>query len=114
MVSTGVVAAMISTHVSGKVIAMWMPILVFFYMTFEHSVVNMFLFPSALIMGGGFSIADYFIWNEIPTVLGNLVGGLLFTGLTLYSTHARMAPSRRKERASAAPVPANAETAQSA
>ena len=26
------------------------PILVFFYMTFEHSVVNMFLFPSALIM----------------------------------------------------------------
>src|SRR5207253_5303401 len=62
MVSTGVVAAMISTHGSGKVIAMWMPILVFFYMTFEHSVVNMFLFPSALIMGGAFSISDYFIW----------------------------------------------------
>src|SRR3954469_24593016 len=94
MVSTGVVAAMISTHVSGKVIAMWMPILVFFYMTFEHSVVNMFLFPSALIMGGKFSIADYFIWNEIPTVLGNMVGGLLFTGLTLYTTHIRTAPSR--------------------
>ncbi|MCB2077549.1 MAG: formate/nitrite transporter family protein, partial [Novosphingobium sp.] len=31
MVSTGVVAAMMSTSVSGKVIAMWMPILVFFY-----------------------------------------------------------------------------------
>ena len=46
MVSTGVVGAMISTSVSGKVIAMWMPIMVFFYMTFEHSVVNMFLFPS--------------------------------------------------------------------
>src|SRR5712691_2136013 len=73
MVSMGVVGAMISTSVSGKVIAMWMPILVFFYMTFEHSVVNMFLFPTAMIMGGGFSIADYFIWNEIPTVLGNLV-----------------------------------------
>ncbi|MEO8183147.1 MAG: formate/nitrite transporter family protein [Deltaproteobacteria bacterium] len=94
MVSTGVVGAMISTHVSGKVIAMWMPILVFFFMTFEHSVVNMFLFPSALIMGGAFSIADYFIWNEIPTVLGNLVGGIAFTGLTLYSTHVRTAPKR--------------------
>ena len=46
MVSTGVVGAMISTTVSGKVIAMWMPIMVFFYMTFEHSVVNMFLFPA--------------------------------------------------------------------
>ena len=95
MVSSGVVGAMISTHVSGKVIAMWMPIMLFFFMTFEHSVVNMFLFPSALIMGGEFSIADYFIWNEIPTVLGNLVGGIAFTGLTLYSTHMRTAPSRK-------------------
>ena len=94
MVSTGVVGAMISTTVSGKVIAMWMPIMVFFFMTFEHSVVNMFLFPSALMMHGNFSILDYFIWNEIPTVLGNLVGGLAFTGLTLYTTHVRTAPKR--------------------
>ena len=94
MVSTGVVGAMISTTVSGKVIAMWMPIMVFFGMTFEHSIVNMFLFPSALILGGKFSIMDYLIWNEIPTVLGNLVGGLAFTGLTLYATHMKTAPRR--------------------
>ncbi|MBZ0325879.1 MAG: formate/nitrite transporter family protein [Alphaproteobacteria bacterium] len=94
MVSTGVVGAMISTTVSGKVIAMWMPIMLFFAMTFEHSIVNMFLFPSGLLMGGNFSIMDYLIWNEIPTVVGNLVGGLAFTGLTLYSTHARTAPRR--------------------
>lgn len=94
MVSTGVVGAMISTTVSGKVIAMWMPIMVFFAMTFEHSVVNMFLFPSALLMGGNFSIRDYIVWNEIPTVVGNMVGGLAFTGLTLYSTHVRTAPKR--------------------
>jgi len=94
MVSTGVVGAMISTSVSGKVIAMWMPIMVFFYMTFEHSVVNMFLFPSALIMHGNFSIADYLVWNELPTVLGNMVGGLAFTGLTLYSTHIKTTPKK--------------------
>ena len=95
MVSTGVVGAMISTTVPGKVIAMWMPILVFFYMVFEHSVVNMFLFPSGLMLHAKFSIMDYFIWNEIPTVLGNLVGGLAFTGLTLYATHVRTAPKQR-------------------
>ncbi|HEY8519861.1 MAG TPA: formate/nitrite transporter family protein [Gammaproteobacteria bacterium] len=94
MVSTGVVGAMISTSVSGKVIAMWMPVMVFFAMTFEHSIVNMFLFPSALMMGGGFSVIDYLVWNEIPTVLGNLVGGIAFTGLTLYSTHFEAAPKR--------------------
>jgi formate/nitrite transporter len=94
MVSTGVVGAMISTTVPGKVIAMWMPILVFFYMVFEHSVVNMFLFPSGLMLHAKFSIMDYFIWNEIPTVLGNLVGGLAFTGLTLYTTHVLTKPKR--------------------
>jgi len=94
MVSTGVVGAMISTHVSGKVIAMWMPIMVFFYMVFEHSIVNMFLFPAGLLLGAQFTWLDYLLWNEIPTVLGNLVGGLSFTGLTLYATHVRTSPKR--------------------
>jgi len=95
MVSMGVVGAMISTHVSGKVLAMWMPIMLFFFMGFEHSVVNMFLFPFAMIMGGDFSVADYLVWNEIPTALGNLVGGLAFTGLTLYTTHVRTGAKRK-------------------
>ncbi|MGH1427327.1 MAG: formate/nitrite transporter family protein [Arenicella sp.] len=94
MVSMGVVGAMISTNVSGKVIAMWMPIMLFFFMAFEHSVVNMFLFPFGIIVGGDFSVMDYLIWNEIPTVLGNLVGGLAFTGLTLYTTHVRTGAKR--------------------
>ena len=95
MVSTGVVGASMSTSVSGKVIVMWMPIMLFFYMVFEHSIVNMFLFPIALMMGGEFTVSDYFIWNEIPTVLGNLVGGITFTGLMLYSTHYKTSKSRK-------------------
>lgn len=104
MVSTGVVAAMMSTSVPGKVIGMWMPIMVFFYMGFEHSIVNMFLFPSGLLLGAQFSIRDYMIWNEIPTVIGNMVGGITFVGLTLYMTHGRTAP--RTDAVPAAGVPA--------
>lgn len=87
MVSTGVVAAMMSNSVSGKIMAMWMPILVFFYLGFEHSIVNMFLFPSGIMLGGEFTWADYFLYNEIPTVIGNLVGGLTFVGAMIYATH---------------------------
>ena len=94
MVSTGVVGAMMSSSVSGKVIAMWMPILVFFYMGFEHSIVNMYLFPSGLMLGGDFSLMDYLIWNEIPTIVGNLVGGLAFVGLAVYVTHVRTGTRR--------------------
>lgn len=96
MVSTGVVGAMMSDSLPGKVIAMWMPIMVFFYLGFEDSIVNMFLFPSGLLLGGDFTIGDYLVWNEIPTILGNLVGGLTFVGLVIYATHFRTAPSRRR------------------
>ena len=43
---------------------MWMPIMVFFYMGFEHSVVNMYLFPSGLLLGGKFTFMDYLIWER--------------------------------------------------
>ena len=85
MVSTGVVGAMISTTVSGKVIAMWMPIMVFFLYDLrafhrEHVFVS---FRVAVGRRHFSTFMDYLIWNEIPTVVGNLVGGLAFTGLTL-------------------------------
>jgi formate/nitrite transporter len=94
MVSMGVVGAMISTSATGKMLAMWMPIMLFFFMGFEHSIVNMFLFPFSMIMGGGFTIMDYLIWNELPTVLGNMIGGFVFVGLPLYYTHVRTNPER--------------------
>ncbi|WP_017220428.1 formate/nitrite transporter family protein [Moritella dasanensis] len=95
MVSMGVVGAMISTSATGKMLAMWMPIMLFFYMGFEHSIVNMFLFPFSMIMGGEFTLMDYLIWNELPTVLGNLAGGLLLVGLPLYITHVKTSAQRK-------------------
>ncbi|SDG72529.1 formate/nitrite transporter family protein [Microbacterium pygmaeum] len=94
MVATGVVMAMVAKDVPGKIMAMWMPIMLFFFMGFEHSIVNMFLFPSGLLLGGDFTIGDYLIWNEIPTVLGNLVGGLLLVGIPIYVTYGRTKASR--------------------
>ncbi len=95
MVSMGVVAAMITTDTIGKIWAMWMPIMLFFFMGFEHSIVNMFLFPFALIMGGDFTIWDYLLWNELPVALGNMVGGLLFVGLPLYYAYVKTDPMRK-------------------
>ncbi|MEE1617219.1 formate/nitrite transporter family protein [Brachybacterium sp. J153] len=110
MVSTGVVAAFLTDNLLGKIVAMWMPVMLFFYMGFEHSIVNMFLFPSGLLLGADFTLMDYLIWNEIPTVVGNLVGGLTFVGLPLYFAHrARKdvsAPTPEAPRAGAIPTPA--------
>lgn len=96
MVSVGVVGAMLSKDVIGKVIAMWMPILIFFGLVFEHAFVNMYLFPLGMMMGAPITIADWLIWNEIPVILGNLVGGLLLTGMVLYATHLKPGPTRSR------------------
>ncbi|KPZ68647.1 putative formate transporter 1 [Shewanella sp. P1-14-1] len=101
MVSMGVVGAMISTSASGKMMAMWMPVMLFFFMGFEHSIVNMFLFPFSMIMGGEFTVMDYLVWNEIPTALGNLVGGFALVGLPLYLTHVKESPVRKRKQAEA-------------
>jgi formate transporter len=98
-----VIAAMMATTVTGTTIGMWLPIMLFFYMGFEHSIVNMFLFPSGLLLGGNFTIGDHLLWNEIPTVIGNLVGGLAFVGLTLHSTHLH-AGSKKLPAAMSVPV----------
>lgn len=110
MVSTGVVLAMISDNVVGKIVAMWLPIMLFFYMGFEHSIVNMFLFPSGLLLGADFTIMDYLVWNEIPTVVGNLVGGLLFVALPLYITHGRTATRKVRTRRASTTSAARAAT----
>ena len=89
MVTMGVVMAMTSQSTSGKILAMWLPILTFFAQGFEHSVVNMFVIPAGMMLGAPVSASQWWIWNQIPVTAGNVVGGLVFTGLMLYWTHGK-------------------------
>lgn len=93
MVCLGVVMALSSTSTIGRIAGAWMPILIFFAQGFEHSVVNMFVIPAGMMMGAQVSLGDWWFWNQIPVTLGNLVGGLVFTGLALYITYGRQMPA---------------------
>jgi len=87
LVCLGVVMAMCSTSTLGKIAAIWLPIFLFFAQGFEHAVVNMFVIPTGMLLGAKVSLADWWLWNQIPVTLGNIVGGFVFTGLALYATH---------------------------
>src|SRR5467141_4183879 len=87
MVTLGVVLAMASRSTIGKVVAMWLPIMTFFAHGYEHSIVNMFLIPIGMLFGASVSLRQWWIWNQIPVTLGNLVSGALLTGLALYVTN---------------------------
>ena len=87
LVCLGVVMAMTSTSTVGKIAATWLPIFLFFALGFEHAVVNMFIIPTGMLLGAKVSLADWWLWNQIPVTLGNVVGGFVFTGLALYVTY---------------------------
>jgi formate transporter len=103
LVCMGVVMAMTSTSTVGKIVAAWLPIVTFFAQGFEHAVVNMFVIPTGMLMGAKVSLYQWWVWNQIPVTLGNLVGGVLFTGIALYATYK---PPGQPAAAIAAQVPA--------
>ena len=106
LVCLGVVMAMTSSSTVGKIAAAWLPILTFFAQGFEHSVVNMFIVPTGMLLGAKVSIYQWWVWNQIPVTLGNIVGGFLFTGLALYATYK---PAKQLEAAASVAIQAAAE-----
>ncbi|MRN55235.1 formate/nitrite transporter family protein [Paenibacillus monticola] len=84
MVTLGSVMALTSKSTSGKIMAMWLPILTFFGQGFEHTVVNMFVIPVGMMLGANVTFADWWIWNGIPVLVGNFIGGVVFTGILFY------------------------------
>jgi formate/nitrite transporter len=87
LVCLAVVLAMTTSSTIGKIAAAWMPVFIFFAQGFEHSVVNMFIIPTGMLLGAKVSMSDWWLWNQIPVTLGNLVGGFTFTGLAIYMTY---------------------------
>ena len=94
MVTLGVVMSLSSSSTVGKILAAWLPIFIFFAQGFEHAVVNMFVIPAGMMLGAKVTMGDWWLWNQIPATIGNLVGGVVFTALALHLTHRRKKVSK--------------------
>lgn len=88
MVTLGAVLAMASRSTLGKIVVMWLPIMTFFAHGYEHSIVNMFLIPTGMMLGAPVSVGQWWLWNQLPVTFGNLISGAVLTGLALYVTNA--------------------------
>ena len=89
MVTIGTLLAFASRSTLGKIIGMWLPITTFFAHGYEHSIVNMFVIPAGMLLKAPVSASQWWIWNQIPVTLGNILAGAVFTGVALWWTHAR-------------------------
>jgi formate transporter len=59
----------------------------------------MFIIPTGMMLGAKVTLADWWLWNQIPVTLGNLVGGFVFTGLAIYTTYKPALPADAPARA---------------
>ena len=96
-----------SKNVSGKILAVFFPIFAFVVSGYEHCVANMYYIPAGIfalnnevyvnnaISEYGITIdqlsnlnwGSFFMKNQLPVTIGNIIGGMFFIGLALYFVH---------------------------
>jgi formate transporter len=87
LVSLGSVMSKASRSTVGRALLMWIPIGMFFALGFEHTVVNMWLIPTGILSGANVSLYDWWVWNQIPVTIGNILAALVLNGTLWYWTH---------------------------
>lgn len=64
----------------GKCIGIWIPVMLFVTLGYEHSIANMFFIPAAIYSGADILWSNFILQNLIPATLGNIVGGAGLVG----------------------------------
>lgn len=86
----------------GKVIGLYLPIVVFVLCGFEHCIANMFYVPAGILTAfeygmpvSGLTWSSFFINNLIPVTLGNIIGGAGVVGFGYWFIYLRTTPGSK-------------------
>ncbi len=81
-------------ELAGKILALWLPVMLFIIGGFEHCVANMYFIPAGMltsaiygISGDGLSLFGFFVTNLIPVTIGNIIGGAVCVGAMYYAIY---------------------------
>jgi formate/nitrite transporter len=98
LVCLGVWMSLAATSVSGKVLAVFLPIMAFVAMGFDHVVANMFFLPAAMWAGvPDIGWADV-LRNWLLAGAGNLVGAVVFVSTSYWYLFLRDQPAEQPSR----------------
>jgi formate/nitrite transporter len=101
LVCLAVWMAIASREVSGKIFAIFFPIMAFVALGFEHCVANMYFVPlgmmlkkTGIALNAGLDLtnltwANFFSKNLLPVTLGNLIGGAFFVGFLYWMVYVK-------------------------
>jgi hypothetical protein len=82
LVCMAVYLAVSSREIISKIVSIWFPVMCFVGLGTDHVIANMYFIPLAIFLRAPEPLTvGYYIWKSmIPSLLGNIVGGGLFTG----------------------------------
>jgi formate/nitrite transporter len=89
--------------VSGKILAIFFPIMAFVAMGFDHVVANMFFLPAAIFAGVPDVTWGDTLMNWVLAGSGNLVGAVIFVGTAYWYLFLKDQPQEEDEAAAAPP-----------
>lgn len=98
LVCLGVFMGLTAKDTIGRCIGIWIPVMIFVTMGYEHSIANMFFIPAAIYSGAAIGWGDFVVINLIPATLGNIVGGMLLVGCVYYYLFLRERGTDKGER----------------
>jgi formate transporter len=87
--------------VTGKILALWIPVMSFVALGLEHSIANMFFIPAAMFAGAEVTLGEFVIGNLLPATLGNILGGSLLVGAVywyLFGNSNHQSPAKKESR----------------
>ena len=84
LVCLGMFMGYAAKDIIGKCIAIWIPVMLFVSLGYEHSIANMFFIPAAIYSGADILWGDFIMQNLIPATIGNFIGGALFVGCSYW------------------------------
>lgn len=80
LVCLGMFMGYAAKDITGKCIGIWIPVMLFVTLGYEHSIANMFFIPAAIYSGADISWLNFISQNLIPATIGNFLGGGVFVG----------------------------------
>lgn len=81
LVCLGMLMGFAGKDIAGKAIGIWIPVMLFVTLGYEHSIANMFFIPAAIYTGAEITWGAFIMQNLIPATLGNIVGGMGLVGM---------------------------------
>jgi len=80
LVCLGMFMGYAAKDIMGKCIGIWIPVMLFVTLGYEHSIANMFFIPAAIYTGSSITWDVFLLNNLVPATIGNLIGGALLVG----------------------------------